>query len=201
MFRPLHMVRLLSVLTMLLAVSLVAGGCGNKSASTDQTTTTTDNATPEPAAAPTDAQIAAIVLAANDAEIDLGDYAKSKGSSEQVKTFAKQMATDHGAVNKNAKDLAAKLDLKPEDNPTSESLKADAKTTKDLLEKLDGPAFDKAYVDHEVTYHENLLSAIDNTLLPSAQNAELKQLLTDTRPAVVAHLDHAKKLQAQLGSS
>jgi putative membrane protein len=111
------------------------------------------------------------------------------------------MATDHAAVNKNAKDLASKLDLKPEENATSESLKADAKSTKEMLEKLEGPAFDKAYVDHEVTYHENLLSAIDNTLLPNAQNAELKQLLTDTRPAVVAHLDHAKKLQAQLGSS
>jgi putative membrane protein len=201
MFRPLHLVRLLSALTMLLAVSLVAG-CGNKSATTDQTTTTTtDNVTTEPASVPTDAQIAAIVLAANDEEIDLGDYAKSKASNEQVKTFAKQMATDHAAVNKNAKDLASKLDLKPEENATSESLKADAKSTKEMLEKLEGPAFDKAYVDHEVTYHENLLSAIDNTLLPNAQNAELKQLLTDTRPAVVAHLDHAKKLQAQLGSS
>jgi putative membrane protein len=53
-------------------------------------------------------------------------------------------------------------------------------------------------VDHEVAYHQSVLDAVDNTLIPSAQNAELKALLVKTRPAFVAHLEHAKKLQASL---
>jgi putative membrane protein len=66
------------------------------------------------------------------------------------------------------------------------------------LKKLKGAAFDKAYVDHEVAYHEAVLDAIDKVLVPSAQNAELKGLIVKVRPAFVAHLDHAKHLQETL---
>jgi putative membrane protein len=64
---------------------------------------------------------------------------------------------------------------------------------------LKGAAFDKAYVDHEVVYHQQVIDAIDKTLIPSAQNAELKALLVKVRPAFIAHLDHAKHLQASMG--
>jgi putative membrane protein len=66
------------------------------------------------------------------------------------------------------------------------------------LKKLNGSAFDKAYVDHEVAYHQAVLDAVDSTLIPSAQNAELKALLVKVRPAFAAHLDHAKHLQSEL---
>jgi|SRR5882672_8091589 len=56
-----------------------------------------------------------------------------------------------------------------------------------------------AYVDHEVVYHQQVLDAIDKVLIPSAQNAELKGLITKVRPAIAAHLGHAKHLQATLG--
>ena len=56
-----------------------------------------------------------------------------------------------------------------------------------------------AFIDHEVAYHQQVLDAVDKTLMPSAQNAELKSLLVSVRPAFVAHLEHAKNLQASLG--
>jgi len=67
------------------------------------------------------------------------------------------------------------------------------------LNTLKGAAFDKAYVDHEVDYHQQVIDAIDKTLIPSAQNADLKALLVKVRPAFIAHLDHAKQLQSTLG--
>ncbi len=67
------------------------------------------------------------------------------------------------------------------------------------LKTLQGAAFDRAYIDHEVAYHESVLDAPDNTLIPSARNRELKVLLVKVRPAFVAHLEHAKHLQAELG--
>jgi len=66
------------------------------------------------------------------------------------------------------------------------------------LKKLHGGAFDRAYVDHEVTYHQSVIDAVDSTLIPSAKNAELKALLVKVRPAFIAHLEHAKTLQASL---
>jgi len=150
------------------------------------------------AQAPTDAQIAAIVVTANQVDIDAGKLASTKGSSADVKKFGAQMVTDHTGVNKQATELVTKLKVTPEDNPTAESLKKGGEENVANLKTLSGKAFDKAYVDHEVAYHQQVLDAIDKTLIPSAQNAELKALLVKVRPAFVAHLEHAKHLQASL---
>jgi putative membrane protein len=104
-------------------------------------------------------------------------------------------------VNKAATELVTRLHVTPESSPTSESLKKGGDENIAALKKLSGGAFDKAYVDHEVIYHQAVIDAMDKTLIPSAQNADLKTLLVKTRPAFVAHLDHAKKLQAALAKS
>jgi putative membrane protein len=149
---------------------------------------------------PSDAQIAQIVVTANQVDIDAGKLAESKATSADVKAFAKQMVTDHSGVNKQATALVKKLHVKPEPSDTSKSL---AQGGKDNVAKLKGmkkgPAFDKAYIDHEVDYHQAVLDAMDKTLVPSAQNAELKDLLVKVRPAFVAHLEHAKMIQSKLG--
>src|SRR4051812_29510585 len=148
---------------------------------------------------PNDAQIAHIVVTANQVDIDAGKLAKSKSKNKEVKAFAQQMVTDHSGVNKQAKALAKKLKVKPQDNDTSKSLKQGGKDNIKKLKGMKGAEFDKAYVDNEVAYHQAVLDAVDKTLIPSAQNAELKDLITKVRPAIEAHLEHAKKLQASLG--
>ena len=143
-----------------------------------------------------DAQIASIVVTANQVDIDAGKLAASRATSDEVKSFAKLMVTDHTGVNKSATDLAAKLKVKPQDNATSQSLKADGEKSLAHLKTLKGAAFDKAYIDREVTYHQQVIDALDKTLIPGATNEELKALLVKVRPAFVAHLEHAKRLQA-----
>lgn len=154
---------------------------------------------PTYAAGPNDAQIAAIVVAANQVDINAGKLAKSKASNKEVKAFAQRMITDHTGVNKSAVDLVTKLKVKPEENETSKSLKSGGADTVKRLKGLKGKEFDKAYVDNEVSYHQTVLDALDNTLIPNAQNDELKALLVKVRPAFVAHLEHAKQIQASLG--
>jgi putative membrane protein len=151
------------------------------------------------AQAPTDAQIAAIVVTANQVDIDAGKLAETQGSNAAIKAFGKQMVTDHTGVNKQASDLVTKLGVKPEENATSKSLKAGGDANVKKLKGLTGAAFDKAYIENEVTYHQQVLDALDKTLIPNAQNAELKALLTKVSPAFVAHMEHAKKVQASLG--
>ena len=150
-------------------------------------------------AAPSDAQIAQIVVTANQVDIDAGKLAKSKASSKDVKDFAQLMITDHSGVNKSATELVTKLHVTPEPSATSDSLKQGGEQNLAALKKLSGSGFDRAYVDHEVAYHEAVIGAVDNTLIPNAKNAELKALLIKVRPAFVAHLAHAKELQASLG--
>lgn len=152
-------------------------------------------------AGPTDPQIAAIVVTANQVDIDAGKLAESKTRSKDVEAFAQRMITDHSGVNNAAADLVRKLGVTPEDNPTSQSLKQGGDANLANLKTLGGKQFDRAYIDHEVTYHETVLDALDKTLIPGAKNAELKALLVKVRPAFVAHLEHARHLQAELGKS
>ena len=150
------------------------------------------------AQAPNDAQIASIVVTANQVDIDAGKLAQGKATASDVRAFAKQMITDHTGVNKQAVALVTKLKVAPEDNPTSQTLKAGGVDNVKNLKTLKGKSFDSAYVDHEVTYHQQVIDAIDKTLIPSAKNAELKALLVSVRPAFVGHLEHAKQIQASL---
>jgi len=146
----------------------------------------------------TDPQIASIVVTANQVDIDAGKLAVARSTDAAVKSFAQLMITDHTGVNKQAVDLVTKLKVTPEDNATSKSLKDGGEKNVANLKALKGAEFDKAYIDHEVAYHQQVLDAVDKTLIPSATNADLKALLVKVRPAFVAHLEHAKKIQSTL---
>ena len=151
------------------------------------------------AQSPSDPQIAGIVVTANKIDVDAGKLAKARSHNKEVQQFAQRMITDHTAVNKQAAALAKKLGVKPEESDTAKSLKKEAAANLANLKKLQGARFDQAYIDHEVAYHEEVLGAIDKVLIPSAQNAELKALIEKVRPAIDAHLQHAKHLQETLG--
>jgi putative membrane protein len=195
----------------LLGPALVLVACkkdsDNYGATTDTTAVAAPTPPPPPAAPPaaaatvSDAQSAAIVLAANTVDSTAGALAAQKGTRDDVKQFGQRMVTDHGGVNKQAVALAGRLHLTPEENPSSQQLTQGGQQNVNSLNGMSGAAFDRAYIDHEVEYHQTVLDAIDKTLLPSAQNADLKALLTQTRPAVAAHLEMAKNIQKQLQGS
>ncbi len=149
-------------------------------------------------AAPNDAQIAGIVVTANTVDIDGGKLAQKMSANKEVRQFGKHMVTDHTGVNKQATALVKKLKVKPEESDTSKSLRDGGAANISKLKGLKGAAFDKAYVDNEVTYHQAVLDALDKTLIPNAKNAELKDLLVKVKPAFMAHLDHARQIQQAL---
>ncbi len=148
--------------------------------------------------APNDAQIAGIVVAANSVDVDAGKLAEAMASGKEVKAFAHQMVVDHTGVNQQAGALVKKLNIAPEESDVSKGLRKGGDDNIARLKTLSGKAFDKAYVDQEVTYHQAVLDALDKTLIANAKNAELKDLLVKVRPAFVAHLEHAKHIQASL---
>ena len=145
-----------------------------------------------------DAQIAAIVVTANQVDIDAGELAARRATDAEVRKFAERMVTDHKSVNQSAVDLATKLEVTPQENDTSRALKSGGEKNLAALKKLSGTAFDRAYIDHEVAYHAQVIEALDKTLIPNAANAELKALLVKVRPAFVAHMEHAKQIQTSL---
>jgi len=143
-----------------------------------------------------DAEIAAIVVTANQVDIDAGKLAVSRSSNDKVKAFAQLMITDHSGVNKAATELVTRLKVTPQENSTSKALQAGGDENLAHLKTLKGAAFDQAYINHEYAYHQQVIDALDKTLIPGAANSELKALLIKVRPAFVAHRDHAMSLQS-----
>ena len=158
---------------------------------------------PGPAAPPnlSDPEVAHVAVTANGVDVELAKFAQSRTKTPAVRQFAQTMISDHTAVNAQAAALAAKLGVTPADNAVSQSLQAGAADARKTLEPLQGAAFDRAYMDREVGYHQAVLDAIDKLLVPTTENAELKKLLVDVRPAIAAHLEHAKQVRGQLGAS
>src|SRR5687767_15398905 len=88
-----------------------------------------------------------------------------------------------------------RLGVTPADNTTSLDLRDKAEEIRDQLREQDGKDFDRAYLRNEIKYHEDVLEMVDKVLIPSAMNGDLRNLLTNVRPAFAAHLEHAKQLQ------
>jgi len=187
----------------LAASALLVSSCARHNESAENASNSTNNAPPAATQAAsttplTDANIAQIVLTANEGDIENAKYALRKTQSDAVKAFANQMITDHTSLNQQAKDLATRLNLTPEKNDTSHQLEESVETTRKGLDDKKGADFDKAYIDNEVTLHQNVLDMLDKTLIPGASNADLKSLLEKARPTIQAHLDHAKHVQSTL---
>jgi len=150
------------------------------------------------AAGPTDPQIAHIAYTAGVIDIEAAKLALQKSQNADVIAFANSMVSDHEAVNEQALALVAKLGVTPEDNDTSKGLATAAEAKRAELAALEGADFDKAYAANEVAYHQTVNGALESTLIPSASNAELKDLLTTGLKLFQGHQQHAEQLAASL---
>jgi len=150
------------------------------------------------AAKPNDAQIAHIAYTAGNIDIAAAQQALKKAKDKDVRSFAQDMIRDHKAVNDKALALLKKLKVTPENNPTSQALKKDADAKLADYARLNGPVFDKAYAQNEVAYHQTVNGALQSTLIPSAQNPELKSLLETGLKIFQGHEQHAQQVAAKL---
>lgn len=145
-----------------------------------------------------DAQIAHIVVVANQIDVNYGKIALEKATNPEARQYAETMIKDHEAIIKTASDLAQKLGVTPEDNEVSQSLLSGETETSAKLKEAAGSAFDKAYIDNEVAYHEAVINAVKTLLIPQTQNEELKQALVSVSPLLDHHLEMAKMAQSKI---
>lgn len=140
----------------------------------------------------TDPEIASVVVTANQIDVNYGNIALKKSKNEEVLKFAQTMINDHENIIKQSVELAGKLGVTPKDNAVTQSLLAGEKEMTKKLKKLKGKAFDKAYLENEVAYHEAVIAAVKTVLLPQTKNKELKDAITSVAPLLEHHLGMAK---------
>ena len=187
--------------------------CGKKDQRADSSAVGSSAASAAPAAGSTtgasanagasatlsDPNIVAILDQANAADSARGRLAETKATSADVKNFGRLMVGEHHALRQQGQQLAKKLNVTPQAPPNDQS-EAQAKTEMDSLNAMPkGKAWDKAYIDYEVTYHQAVLQTATKAL-DAAQNQELKDLIKKAAPVIQKHLDRAKQIQQKLGT-
>lgn len=140
-----------------------------------------------------DATIVAIFDAANTFDMETGALAVKKGSTQAVRDFGKQLSGDHTMVRQQGRDLATHLHVTPTPPKDFPLAGAHADAMK-KLSALDGKAFDKAFLEHEVAFHKAVIDAVTTTLLPALKNQDVKDLVTKVAPAFNAHMLAAQNL-------
>ena len=146
-----------------------------------------------------DPTIVAIFDAANTADMETGALAAERGSSKEVRDFGSMLVRDHTQVRQQGRDLAKKLGVTPTP-PKSDQGAKDHAAAMARLRGLTGPAFDRAFLQHEAAFHKAVIDAVTSTLLPAIQNSELKALVTKVAPAFEAHMIAAQNLEKQLAA-
>jgi putative membrane protein len=185
-----------------IVMALALGACGGGQDDADAAASEEAAAAPaagESAPALTDAEIAHITVTANTIDAEMGQLAQTRAQDEDVLAFARTMVSDHQGVNAEAQRLATQLNLTPVEHQVSRDLTQSANAARAAMDSLTGPEFERAYMQREVEYHQAVLSALDNTLIPSAQNPQLRALLENVRPAIEAHLTRARQIRAGQG--
>ena len=146
-----------------------------------------------------DANIAALLDHANEADSSAGSLAAKKATNPQVKKFAQMMMADHHQLRKQGTDLAKKLNITPQP-PPDDPVTPLAQQEMDALKTAEkGPDFDRTYIQQEITAHQAVLDLLDQSR-QAAGNAELKALIEKVRPLVENHLEQAKAIEKELGA-
>ena len=145
-----------------------------------------------------DLQIAHIAYTAGAIDIRYAHLALALSDNPEVRQFAELMIRDHTAVNNKALALVKKLQITPQDNPTSQQLSEQAKKIRTELSQLRGDAFAKRYAANELGYHQTVNNVVENTFIPNAKNAELKALLTAALQTFKVHEGHAETMNQKV---
>jgi len=149
-------------------------------------------------AALNDAQILKVLSTANEGEVSVAQVAKPALQNSAAVSFAQMMIDEHGAANGLTLALVSAKHLAPEPSEVSESLEADVAAVISTLSKTASSAFDKVYINGQVTMHQQVLGVIDGRLVPDARDPNVKALLATLRTSVAAHLTAAQTISATL---
>lgn len=131
----------------------------------------------------------------NIAEVELAEVAQERAARKEVKEYAQHLEQEHQRANEKLKSIADKQDVELPDEPSKIH-----KQQKERLSKLEGPAFDQAYLKNMVQGHQKAIKTFEQAA-KSAQGPEVKQYARQTLPTLRGHLQQAQQLQQQQGQS
>lgn len=163
-----------------------------------------------------EAEVVQAITAVNESEIAVGELAREKSQNETIRQYAEMIVTDHTRLLQESQpgtaDAAAGATtdtgaMQPPPTGTGaqgsaviQQLQQQSQQARSQLESLSAEEFDQAFVAQQIEAHQNALNLIDQQLLPSTQDPQLRMQLEGARPVIEQHLQQAQQLQQQLNT-
>jgi putative membrane protein len=129
------------------------------------------------------------------AEVELGKLAEQKSSNPQVKTFAQRLVSDHTKANQQLMPIAQRDGVSP-----PKSVDKEHSTLQARLAKLNGQAFDRAFVQAQVEDHRKDIQYLQQQA-QAVQDPNLKSFIQQTLPVMQQHLQMAEQIENQVTGS
>jgi len=140
----------------------------------------------------TDSQFVMEAAEGGQMEVELGQLAQQKASSDAVKQFGQRMAADHAKAGQELAQLAASKGVELSKQPSRKT-----QMEKDRLSKASGSAFDREYVKMMVQDHEKDVASFKRES-QQAQDPDLKAWVTKAVPTLEDHLKSIKRIESQV---
>lgn len=174
------------VSVVLLAAALVACNRGHDGDDVDKNTTRRDTTPKVRAAVFSEPEAIGVLHAISDAEMAMARVARERSQNDDVLAYANVMLADHGAFRQ-------VFTAPARDNAMSTSIRAAGDSLARALEALQG-GFNNTYIEEQVKAHQQALQLLDTAIVPSVRDTAIRNLLTQARPTLVAHLQRALQI-------
>jgi putative membrane protein len=150
-----------------------------------------------PSSVSDDPTILGVIEYAHTSGLESAEVAQRQGHAAEVRELAQSFARAHTHARDEVRALGTRLQIRPV-LPDADPLPPAQAQAMTRLQGLVGSAFDKAWADHQVLFHQTLIERVRTSLIPSAGNQHLKGYLNRVLPALVVHLEEARALQERV---
>lgn len=190
--------------TMVILMALAFGACGMVGSSNDKisdkqsgSVAKGQTAAQQKAGEPSpEARLLGFLNLANKDDLEGGRLAQERGESVAVKTYGRQMESDHMQMLEDSESAAKRLGVLPAMGPETQPLVQDHAKAIQKLQAASGKEFDQLYLSHEIEMHKRVLQT-GASLVGQTRNPELKEIMANARPLLEAHLKDAQSLMAE----
>jgi len=149
-----------------------------------------------PGATMSDANVLSVLNTIDRSEVEAARLAQQKASPE-VRAFATRMIDEHQAKTQETRELGQRMDVSPDKPALAKTLEKTHRETMEELQGKSGRDFDQAYIEYQITMHEQAVDLVQETA-DEVKNSRLQQHLRRTRPDLERHLSAARALERQV---
>lgn len=143
-----------------------------------------------------DGQVAAILLTANQGEVELAQSVIDRLESPEAKALAERLIADHAQAKQKLEALVEEAGIEPRESANSKELEDGTKLEIAALATKSGEELETSFVSHAVLDHVKDLGLIDHLLLPSVRHPKLARHVREERATIAVHALLASDVQA-----